>query len=649
MKKNIKKIIVVLILFLFISSGSVFADTIKVGIYENMPLVGIDDKGNPQGFFVDIFNFIAKKEKWDIKYELDTFDNNLKKIEEGDIDILLVVAWSSERAERFIYNDETIYSNWGQVYSIKDKEIDSILDLQGKTLGVEKEDIHYVGEFGIKNTLESFNVEVNYKEYPNRLDILQDLDDNLIDAAVVSRLYGEYYESDHNIKITPIQFNPTKIKIIAGEEKNQYILDIVDKHLVEMKKDESSIYNTSLNTFLSNQGERGLSDETKRFLLFLLVALFLSVVAVVISRRQLSMQNEKIKKQNEKLKNLINNATKMYSVKKLDESFDGFIKQLEYIMETDEIEVVVLLKNDKEYILDTEEFIEGKYKKFAGKKLKEVNLKYVNEEVLDKFILLEESLRFYDKFILAKFMSSYKFLGVIYIETGDMNIDEEIISICINEVILNLMTIISNLTKDKEQKKMMVALGEIIEKRDYNVFNHVRRVSLASKLLAEQFGYSEEKLYNIEVAASVHDIGKILVSDIILNKPGKLTVEEFEIVKMHTIDSFAIFRDFELNLFKTVDNVVRYHHENWDGTGYPGGLIGNGIPLDARIVSIIDVFDALMHKRSYKEAWPIKESLEFINSSRKIKFDQEVVDKFMGITDKIVEIFEAYPQEKTSL
>ncbi|MEA3422404.1 MAG: transporter substrate-binding domain-containing protein [Bacillota bacterium] len=649
MKKTRKQFFIILIVLLIISSSNVFADTIKVGIYEGMPLVGVDEEGVPRGFFVDVFNYIADRENWDISYEFDTFANNLIKVENSDIDILLNVAWSKTRAEKYLYNEEIIYSNWGQVYSNTSEEINSFIDLKGKTIGVEKGDIQYVGDFGIKNTLESFAVDVNYREYSDRIEMFKDLEDNKIDGGVVSRVFGEYYETNYDIIPTPIQFNPIKNKIITGEVKNQYILDKTDEYLLEMKSDHNSIYHTALNSFLSSVAKPGISKTTKGYILTMLIALMLSILAVVISRKQLAKKKRESERQDTLLRNLTTDYSKLSFIKTIEKLFDGFVEQLKYIMDMDKVEVVVIIKGGENYILDTEKFIEGSCKEFAGENIDKVKFKYIDKEILDEFILCGEEIKFYDNFILVGFMSSYKLPGIIYIENGNKNVDKKILSVYILGVMLSQRTIITNITKEKEQKKLMIALGELIEKRDKNTSNHVMRVSLATKLLAEECGYSNEELYNIEIASSLHDIGKILVPDSILNKPGKLTAEEFEIIKTHATDNFKIFEDFELNLFSSVHNVVRHHHENWNGTGYPDGLKGKEIPLDARIVSVIDVFDALMHERAYKDAWPIEESLEFIESSKGIKFDPELVDSFMSIKNQIFEIFEEYPEFKNKL
>ncbi|MCD6435582.1 MAG: HD domain-containing protein, partial [Clostridiales bacterium] len=323
--------------------------------------------------------------------------------------------------------------------------------------------------------------------------------------------------------------------------------------------------------------------------------------------------------------------------------FDEFVEEIKRIMEKESIEVVIFIKKESGYILDEKEYIEGSNKKFAGEKLENVKFKYINKEILDEFILSGEEIKHFDNFLLIRLDSSYGYPGVVYFETDDMIIDTEVMNVYFVGVILNLKTIIANMTKEKEQKKLMMAVGELIEKRDNNVSNHVMRVSMATVILAKKFKYTGDKLDSIEIAASIHDIGKVIIPDRILNKPGKLTVEEFEIIKTHTTDDFSIFDGFNFGLFKIIHNVVRHHHENWDGTGYPDGLKGKDIPLEARIVSVIDVFDALMHRRSYKDAWLIDESLSFIENNRGLKFDSEVVDKFMEVKEEIIELFKDYP------
>lgn len=152
--------VVMLVVFILIFHGIAFSEKehIKVGIYPNPPLVDLNDSGEPTGFFITLMNHIAEREQLDVNYKFDYLNESLKKIEQNELDLMLAVAYTDERSERYLYNKETIYTNWGQVYVNKRQTVECYLDLEGKKIGVEKGDVHYVGDDGIRKTLEDFNV-----------------------------------------------------------------------------------------------------------------------------------------------------------------------------------------------------------------------------------------------------------------------------------------------------------------------------------------------------------------------------------------------------------------------------------------------------------------------------------------------------------
>ena len=148
-------------------------------------------------------------------------------------------------------------------------------------------------------------------------------------------------------------------------------------------------------------------------------------------------------------------------------------------------------------------------------------------------------------------------------------------------------------------------------------------------------------------AAPLHDIGKIKISDVILLKPAKLDAEEFAKMKTHSEEGREIIRNIltiieDEGFLRVAQNIAAYHHEKWDGSGYPEGKKEDNIPLCARIMAIADVFDALVSKRVYKEAYPLDESFKIIKESSGTHFDPELVKAFLNIRDKI----EAYYYKK---
>ncbi len=169
------------------------------------------------------------------------------------------------------------------------------------------------------------------------------------------------------------------------------------------------------------------------------------------------------------------------------------------------------------------------------------------------------------------------------------------------------------------------------EYRDDETQEHAQRIGLMSALVARGAGCDEEQVRLIERAASLHDIGKIAVPDAILLKPGRLTQEEFAAMKEHTTRGAEILAGSSSPLLQLAEVIARSHHERWDGTGYPEGLAGERIPRAARMVSLVDVFDALVHDRPYKQAWPVAEALAEIRRGSGTQFDPELLEIFMTL------------------
>ncbi len=179
----------------------------------------------------------------------------------------------------------------------------------------------------------------------------------------------------------------------------------------------------------------------------------------------------------------------------------------------------------------------------------------------------------------------------------------------------------------------ILRLAIAAEKRDTDTGTHVKRISEYSKLLARKCGLDESKSEIIGQASLLHDIGKIGISDQILRKPGKLDSEEFEIIKSHTSIGAKMLENSNSLLLSTAKDIAFYHHEQWCGKGYPNGLAGEDIPLSARIVTIVDVFDALISERVYKDNWSINEVTDFFKKNKGVLFDPTLVDIFISNID----------------
>ena len=201
-------------------------------------------------------------------------------------------------------------------------------------------------------------------------------------------------------------------------------------------------------------------------------------------------------------------------------------------------------------------------------------------------------------------------------------------------------------TKELENmtNSLIVALENANLYNDENTGKHIKRVAVFSELIAKELGLSKEFVARIKMYAPIHDIGKVGIPDEILKKPGRYTPEEFEIMKEHVVIGYNMIK--ESSLPETAKNIVRYHHEKWSGTGYRIGLKGEDIPVEARIVSIADVFDALSTKRIYKEKFSIEETLRIMAEGRGEQFDPKIFDIFLKNIDKIIELKNRYADDE---
>ena len=192
------------------------------------------------------------------------------------------------------------------------------------------------------------------------------------------------------------------------------------------------------------------------------------------------------------------------------------------------------------------------------------------------------------------------------------------------------------------QKEIIYTMGEIAETRSKETGNHVKRVAEYSKLLALKLGISSDEAEMLKLASPMHDIGKVGIPDNILNKPGKLTPEEFEIMKTHAQLGFDMLKHSSKAILQIAAIVSNEHHEKYNGKGYPRGLKGEDIHIFARITAVADVFDALGSDRIYKKAWEDEKIFELFNSEKGEHFDPKVIEAFFHSLDEIKTIRERF-------
>lgn len=211
----------------------------------------------------------------------------------------------------------------------------------------------------------------------------------------------------------------------------------------------------------------------------------------------------------------------------------------------------------------------------------------------------------------------------------------------------HLESVVDERTQQVKQTELeaLHTLGRAAEFRDNETGMHVLRVGAYVRILAKAAGLDEAQQEMFELAAPMHDIGKIAISDNILLKEGKLTDEEFAIMKTHAEKGAEILANQSAPIMSLAREIALTHHEKWDGSGYPAGLKGEQIPLSGRMVALADVFDALSSERPYKQAWPLADIRQFLHAQRGKLFDPDLVQLFDEHWDEIVHIQQSMPDK----
>jgi len=249
-----------------------------------------------------------------------------------------------------------------------------------------------------------------------------------------------------------------------------------------------------------------------------------------------------------------------------------------------------------------------------------------------------------DKFV-GYFPTKSGKVNLIYLDGVDIldELDKKMIQVFSSNVTIAF----DNLYLDKEvfetQVEIIDTLGDVVENRSKEAAQHVKRVAHLSRSLARLAGLNPKQCDIIFMAAPMHDVGKVAIPDSILLKPGKLTAEEWTVMKTHAQIGSDIFKHSKRPVLQAASIIAGQHHEKYDGSGYPNGLKGDDIHIFGRILALVDVFDALIHKRCYKEAWPMDEVITEIKAGHGSHFDPELTDLFLDNIDEATAIIKRFP------
>jgi len=219
---------------------------IRVGVYQNKPLVFISSNREVEGIYIEILEYIASKEDWHLTYVPGSWSHNLQLLKNGDLDLLVAIAYSPERAQSFDFTKEILLTNWGQIYVPAGSEIYTIVDLADRTIAVLKKDI-YFAEF--KSIIERFNIYCNFLQFNEYHEVLSAVERGSADAGLVTRLNGLERVKNSNLTRSSIICCPVELRFAVPKGRNAYLLETLDAHLKVLKEEKQSIYYRTMNTW----------------------------------------------------------------------------------------------------------------------------------------------------------------------------------------------------------------------------------------------------------------------------------------------------------------------------------------------------------------------------------------------------------------
>lgn len=367
-----------------------------------------------------------------------------------------------------------------------------------------------------------------------------------------------------------------------------------------------------------------------------------SMYAAIRSYRDL----KKLEKHQQGLKKIIKASASLFENNSLDKFLISILEQLSSFQEGNS-DIVYLRKSEESLSSgfvtmvqsDENEIVAatGKFKPYIGMSVEEIpELVHVYNYLNSEHDGTSSYLRKIKNGFVVSNQEKSSVNNYIYIE-GDQDLfDYDLINLFLSNFSIALDNFILNNMLNDTQKEIVFALAETVESHFDETGHHIKRISKMMYNFSILLHYSFKEAELLRLASTMHDLGKVAIPDSILKKPGKLTVEEFDVIKTHTSHGYKILTGTDLPVLKNAAEIALNHHEKYDGTGYPGGKKDKNIPLNARMMAIVDVYDAMTNKRVYKDAVSREETLDEMLKGRGTHFDPKLLDLFVENLDEIL-------------
>lgn len=650
---RVNKVLILLVLLLVTVSYSL---TVRVGIYNNNPLVYLDN-GKPRGLYIDVIEQVASREGWQIEYIFDTWPSLIAALKNGQIDVLVAIAYSQERGELFDYNREEVLLNWGVVCVKDGTRIESIFDLDGKDVAVISDDIYYEG---FRNLCESFGVNVSYVFVDDYSLALKAVREEKVFAGVVSKNYALINYSEYHIELTQIIFSPVALKFAfpKGVELNTVLIPAIDRYLAELKSRDDS-YEALINNYF---GYPRVKTIFPKWLFGLLIAMSAALGIFFIWTRSLRMA---VNLKTKELQNAL--STTEMQKRKLNESYqraDLYLRRftkisqllgnLASVSSNESLFLKNIINALKFFLPDMDIYCavfscsgKGFALVYDKATLREIPMEKHNFPVVEEglykgseipseiTILLKTELSEAYIVPIADKQVNNCYLLAATIDENQRKLTKEEISIL--RAMAGITGIFAEMIRHERSKrsfdkKIIMTLLKILEYHEPYTKGHSERVADYSVRIAKRLKLSNEIVEKIYWSALMHDIGKVAVPREVLNKRQSLTDEDYEKIKQHPVVASELLERYaEMTEYA---KIIRHHHERWDGKGYPDGLKGEEIPLESRIMAVADASDAMTSDRPYRKALSIETAKEQLIRGSKTQFDERFVRVMISIIEE---------------
>jgi response regulator RpfG family c-di-GMP phosphodiesterase len=350
------------------------------------------------------------------------------------------------------------------------------------------------------------------------------------------------------------------------------------------------------------------------------------------------------------LEKIINASVDLFSSHSMEQFIDGVLQQLTSVLGCDENALIVSssLVAGNMQTTDPHDLVvfagQGEFELQEGKPIKEV----LEPGLLEAFevALQTKDIVYRDNYLVAYCCSKFTQGSLLYVSglPGPMNDNQKkLIELFAQNVQVAYENVQLQHEVEDTQREIVYRLSEAVEQRSVETGNHVRRIAFICYELAKAYGLSELEAEKLMFAAPLHDVGKVGIPDNILNKPEGLNEQEWRVMQTHASIGFNILKGSKRAIVQAGAIIARDHHEKWDGSGYPDGKQGEQIHIYARIAALADVYDALRHRRCYKDAWTLEQVLVEIDSQAGKQFEPKLVAVFKSIVPKLEAILQKYP------